>query len=154
MIDRRFILALPLFVAAPALAQPTDTLATALAQCWLARGVRFTPEQISARIAGRTGKAALLAVAGAWTDADGDDQETMVEIVWEAGQPPSPAEPLLIIDLVAKRPALLLTNEGHWWLLDARYQAWLLVRHPISGVSRMLSLEQTLLIGRPMIAGA
>lgn len=154
MINRRILLALPLLLANPARAQAADPLVTALITCWQARGVRFTPEQVAARIGPRTGRAALLAVAGAWTDANDDDQETMVEIVWEAGQPPSPAEPLLIADLAAGRPALLLTRDGQWWLLQARDQDLLGVRHPLTGQAAMLALNTVALIGRPVIAGA
>jgi hypothetical protein len=153
MISRRLALALPL-LAAPLHAQPVDALVLALVICWRARGVNFTPDQLAQRIGRHEGKAALRALAGAVTDADGDDQEIAVEIVWEAGAPPSPAEPLLITDLAAKRPALLLAGDRQWWLLDARYQEWLLVRHPISGQSRLLDLNDSVLIGRPVIAGA
>jgi hypothetical protein len=109
---------------------------------------------VAARIGARTGRDALLAVAGAWTDANDDDQETMVEIVWEAGERPSPAEPLLTVDLVAGRPALLLTRDGQWWLLLARNQNLLAVHHPITGQARMLAPDAATLIGRPVIAGA
>lgn len=154
MIDRRLVLALPLMLAVPAAAQPGSALVAALIACWQARGVRFTPEQVAARIGGSTGRAALAAVAGACTDAGGDEQETMVEIVWETGQPPSPAEPLLSADLVAGRPALLLARDGGWWLLMARDQDLLGVLHPVTGQSRMLALGAITLIGRPLIAGA
>lgn len=154
MINRRLALALSLLLAVPARAQPGNALVAALVACWQARGVRFTPEQVAARIGGRTGRAALLAVAGAWTDADGDDQETMVEIVWEAGSPPSPADPLLNADLVAGRPAVLLTRDGQWWLLQARHQQRLGVCHPLTGQASMLALDTVELIGRPVIAGA
>ena len=154
MIDRRLVLALPLVLATPALADPGSALVAALISCWQARGVRFTPQQVAARIGGKTGRAALAAVAGACTDANDDEQETMVEIVWEAGQPPSPAEPLLISDLAAGRPALLLGRDGQWWLLHARYQDLFGVGDPLTGQTRMLGLEAAELIGRPMIAGA
>ncbi|WP_303811969.1 hypothetical protein [Sandarakinorhabdus limnophila] len=154
MINRRILLALPLLLANPARAEPADPLVAALITCWQARGVRFTPEQVAARIGARTGRDALLAVAGAWTDANDDDQETMVEIVWEAGAPPSPAEPLLTVDLVAGRPALLFTRDGEWWLLHARNQNMLAVHHPLTGQAQMLAPDAAALIGRPVIAGA
>ncbi|MFZ4381378.1 MAG: hypothetical protein ACOYO0_05355 [Sandarakinorhabdus sp.] len=148
------MLALPLLLAMPARAEPTVALAAALVVCWQARGVRFTPAQVAARIGGKTGRAALAAVAGAWTDASDDDQETMVEIVWEAGRPPSPAAPLLDADLAAGRPALLLASDGQWWLLIARDRDRLGVRDPISGEARILAMTAAELIGRPVIAGA
>jgi len=154
MIDRRLLLVLPLALALPAKAQPADALPAALMTCWQARGVRFTPAQVAARIGGKVGRAALAAVAGAWTDANDDDQETMVEIVWEAGRPPSPAWPLLGRDLIARRPAVLLTRDGHWWLLEALDQELLSVRDPLTGEGRIMSLESAELIGRPVIAGA
>uniref|UniRef100_UPI0013D9309F hypothetical protein n=1 Tax=Sandarakinorhabdus rubra TaxID=2672568 RepID=UPI0013D9309F len=61
MISRRLLLALPL-LAVPARAQPADDLALVLIACWQARGVRFTVEQLRARIGSATGKAALLAL--------------------------------------------------------------------------------------------
>lgn len=156
MIDRRFLLALPLALAVPAQAQvqPADALPAALVICWLARGVRFTPAQVAARIGDNAGRAALTAVAGAWTDANDDDQETMVEIVWEAGRPPAPAWPLLMADLVASRPALLLARDARWWLLHARDQGLLGVRDPLTGEGRVLTMAAAALIGRPEIAGA
>ena len=158
MIDRRFMLALPLALALPVKAQTADALATALPAalviCWQARGVRFTPAQVAARIGGKVGRAALAAVAGAWTDANDDDQETVVEIVWEAGRPPSPAWPLLGRDLTAGRPAVLLTRDGRWWLLEALNDGLLSVRDPLTGEGRVLTLESAELIGRPVIAGA
>lgn len=158
MIDRRLLLALPLMLAVPSSAEPVDALAAALVACWQARGVPFTPAQVTARIGGKTGRAALAAMAGAWSDANDDDQETVVEIVWDASQPPSPAAPLLdanlAADLAANRPALLLGRDGRWWLLLARDQGLLGVRDPLSGESRVLTLESAELIGRPVIAGA
>jgi hypothetical protein len=154
MVNRRIVLALPLFLAVPALAQPADTLAAALVACWQARGIRFTAGQVAARIGGRTGRDALLAVAGAAISADEDEVETAVEIVWEAGQPPSPAEPLLVRDLVGRLPALVLGRDGQWWLLHARHQEQLGVSHPLTGENRMLTLDAVTLIGRPVISGA
>lgn len=154
MIDRRVLLVLPLLAALPAHAEPADALAQAVATCWAARGVRFTPDQIAARINGRSGKAALLALAGATTNADGDDEETAVEIAWEAGAPPSPAEPLLYRDLAAGRPAVALDVAGQWWLLTGHDQGLFAARHPISGESRVLARASLQLIGRPVIAGA
>lgn len=153
MITRRLALALPL-LAVPVHAQPLDELAVAVVACWQARGIRFTPEQVTRRIGGQTGKAALLALAGAATSADDEDVETAVEIAWEAGAAPSPAEPLLTRDLADGLPAVLLTRDGQWWLLHARHQDLLGVRHPISGQARMLPLAAAALIGRPVIAGA
>lgn len=154
MFTRRLLLALPLLLAVPARAQPADTLAAALVACWQARGVRFTVEQVIARIGSRRDRTALLAVAGATVSADEDEVEIAVEIIWEAGQPPSPAEPLLIRDLFAGQPALVLARDGQWWLLHARYQELLGVRHPLTGQNRMLALDAVTLIGRPVIAGA
>ncbi|MCU0891960.1 MAG: hypothetical protein MUE77_09495 [Sandarakinorhabdus sp.] len=155
MITRRAALAMPLLIAASVRAQPADPLVAALIACWQARGVRFTPEQVAARIGGRTGRAALLALAGSATDADGEGQEIAVEIVWEAGAARSPAEPLLIRDLADGLPAVLLARDDQWWLLRARYQDMILfVRHPLTGTHRFLPPENAVLIGRPVIAGA
>jgi hypothetical protein len=108
---------------------------------------------VAARIGGKAGRAALAAVAGAWTDADDDDQETVVEIVWDSGRP-SPAWPLLDRDLAARRPALLLGRNGRWWLLESRNDGFLSVRNPLSGEGRVLTLDSAELIGRPVIGGA
>jgi hypothetical protein len=153
MITRRLALALPL-LAVPVRAEPPGALAAAVAACWQARGIRFTPEQVMQRIGGRAGKAALLALAGAAISADDEEVETAIEIVWEAGAPPSPAEPLLTRDLAAGLPAVLLARDGQWWLLHARHRDLLGVRHPISGQARMLAPGVAVLIGRPVIAGA
>lgn len=153
MVNRRIILALPLLAALPAAAQPADTLVAALVACWLARGVRFTPEQVAARIGSRTGRAALLAVAGAWIDADGDDQETVVEIVWEAGRPPSPAEPLMHRDLARGLPLLLFTNDGRTLLLHA-LDTHAAASDPLTGQRLAVPIAEIALIGRPVIAGA
>lgn len=154
MINRRVLLLLPLLAAVPLRAEPVDALAQAVATCWAARGVRFTPDQIIARINGRSGKAALMALAGATTNADGDDEETVVEIVWEAGAAPSPAEPLLYRDLAAGRPALALDLAGQWWLLTSHDGGLFAARDPISGETRVLVRAALQLIGRPVIAGA
>ncbi len=154
MINRRVLLLMPLVAAAPLRAQPVDALAQAVATCWAARGVRFTPDQIAARINGRRGKAALLALAGATTNADGDDEETAVEIAWEAGTAPSPAEPLLYRDLGRGLPAVALDLAGQWWLLTSHESGLFAARHPISGETRVLARAALQLIGRPVIAGA
>jgi hypothetical protein len=154
MISRRALIVLPLLASVRLRAEPIDGLAQAVAVCWAARGVRFTPEQIAARINGRSGKAALLALAGATTNADGDDEETAVEIVWEAGAAPSPAEPLLYRDLAAGRPAVALDLARQWWLLTSHDGALFAAREPISGEARVLAQAALRLIGRPVIAGA
>jgi hypothetical protein len=154
MFNRRLVLALPLLAAGPLHAQPVHALATAVAACWQARGIRFTPEQVAQRIGGRSGKAALLALAGAAESADGDEVETAVEIVWEAGTPPSPAEPLFTRDLANGLPGVLLARDGQWWLLQARHDGLLAVRHPITGQAHLLAQDAAVLIGRPVIAGA
>lgn len=154
MIDRRVLLVLPLLAALPAQAQPADALARAVAACWAARGVRFTPDQIAARINGRSGKAALLALGGATISADGDDEETVVEIAWEAGAPPSPTAPLLYRDLGRGLPAVALDKAGQWWLITSHENGLFAARRPISGDTRMLALSALQLIGRPVIAGA
>ncbi|MBU6166163.1 MAG: hypothetical protein KGQ52_08515 [Alphaproteobacteria bacterium] len=154
MIDRRLLLALPLLAAIPARAQPADALAAAVATGWTARGTRFTPEQVAARIAGRSGRAALLALAGAATSADEEEVETAIEIMWEAGQPPSPAEPLLYRDLVAGLPGVALDMAGQWWLITGHDRGLFSARHPISGETRVLARSALILIGRPVIAGA
>jgi hypothetical protein len=153
MIDRRLILALPLALAAPASAQPDDGMAAAVAAGWTARGVRFTPAQVAARIAGRSGKAALLALAGATEGADGDEVETAVELVWESGQS-GPAWPLLLRDLAAGLPGVLLDTSGQWWLLASHDGGRFGVRHPGSGEPRVLAAASVQWIGRPLIAGA
>ncbi len=153
MISRRLILALPL-MAVPVRAQAPDALAAAVAACWRARGIDFTPEQVAARIAGRQGKAALLALAGVAESADGEEVETAVEIVWEAGAPPSPALPLLARDLAQGLPLLLLTRDGRAWLLQGRDGDRLAVSDPVSREARVVTLAAASLIGRPVIAGA
>ena len=158
MITRRLVLALPaqiaLLAAAPLRAQPDDALAAALVTCWQARGIRFTAEQVARRIGAHTGKAALLALAGATESADGEEVETAVEILWEAGQPPSPAEPLIARDLAARLPLLLLARDGQWWLLRALDESAMHVSHPATGQTMGLTHEKVALIGRPVIAGA
>lgn len=155
MINRRHLLALPLLLAAPARAAPAnDALAAALVACWQARGVRFTADQVLARMGGSSGKAALLAVAGATDSADGEEVETAVEIVWEAGRPPSPTEPLLQRDLRQGLPLLLIGQNGHIWLLHALDGGAASVSDPISGHKQSLTLGEVALIGRPVIAGA
>lgn len=158
MIDRRLVLALPIFAVAPAaMAAParfSASLAEVLAACWAARGINFTPAQIAARIGERVGKAALLAVAGATESADGDEVETAVEIVWEAGQPPSPALPLMARDLAAGLPLLAIAATGQPLLLLGRSGDRLLLRDPLSGARLEMTLDRIALIGRPVIAGA
>jgi hypothetical protein len=158
MINRRIMLALPLLLAVrapaqPAEAQPVDPLAVALVICWQARGVRFTPQQVAARIGSRTGRAALLAVAGAWTDANEDDQETVVEIVWEAGQTASPAAPLMHRDLAQGLPLLLITGDGRTLLLHGLGAA-ADASEPLTGQRLRVPMSHIALIGRPVIAGA
>lgn len=158
MVNRRIILALPLLLAVPAPAQlvdaqPIDALAAALVICWQARGVRFTLEQVAARIGACTGRAALLAVAGAWTDANDDDQETVVEIVWEAGAAPSPTEPLMHRDLARGLPLLLITGDGRTLLLHALGTA-ADASEPLTGQRLSVPMGDIALIGRPVIAGA
>jgi hypothetical protein len=154
MMNRRVLLLLPLLLAAPLRAEPVEALARAVAIGWAARGVRFTPEQIAARINGRSGKAALLALAGAAEAADGEEVETAVEIVWEAGAAPAPAEPLLHRDLAAGRPAVALDLAGQWWLITGHDGGLFTARHPINGDVKALAKAAFQLIGRPVIAGA
>ncbi len=161
MIDRRALLGLvpilPL-LAAPARAQPqdaiaADSMAAAIAASWTARGVRFTAQQVAARIAGQRGTAALLALAGATEGADGDEVETIVELVWTAGTP-GPAWPLLLRDLAVGLPGVLQDQAGAWWLLTGHDHGRFTVRHPLSGETRVLAAPSVHLIGRPLIAGA
>ncbi|OSZ65337.1 hypothetical protein CAP39_12760 [Sphingomonas sp. IBVSS1] len=154
MIDRRLMLALPLLAAlTPAFAQPANSMAAAIAAGWTARGVRFTADQVATRMAGRTGKAALLALAGATEGADGDEVETIIEIVWDAGTQ-GPSWPLLLRDLAAGLPGVLQDQAGDWWLLTAHDNGRFTVRHPLTGETRMLAAPTVQLIGRPLIAGA
>ena len=153
MVNRRIILALPLLLAVPGLAQPANPLVAALVICWQARGVRFTSEQVAARIGTRTGRAALLAVAGAWTDSNDDDQETVVEIVWEAGAAPSPAAPLMHRDLAKGLPLLLITHDGRTLLLHA-LGTTADASAPLTGQRLTVPMADIALIGRPVIAGA
>jgi hypothetical protein len=152
MIDRRLMLALPL-LAAPALAQQANSMAAAIAAGWTARGVRFTAEQVATRMAGQRGKAALLALAGATEGADGDEVETIIEIVWDAGQP-GPAFPLLLRDLAAGLPGVLQDQADGWWLVTGHDNGQFSVRHPLTGETRTLAAAAVQLIGRPLIAGA
>jgi len=152
MIDRRLMFALPL-LAAPTFAQPADSMAAAIAAGWTARGVRFTAQQVTTRIAGRTGKAALLALAGATEGADGDEVETIIELVWEGGAP-GPTFPLLLRDLAAGLPGVLQDQAGGWWLLTGHGNGQFSVRHPLTGETRTLAAAAVQLIGRPLIAGA
>jgi hypothetical protein len=147
MIARRLILALPL-LALPARAQTAGDLAPVLIACWAARGVRFTVEQVTQRIGARTGRAALLAVGGSAQNADGDDEETVVEILWEAGQPPLPTAPAMARDLARGLPLLLITRDGRALLLIGTDAARL---HTPGGA---LTWADAALIGRPVIAGA
>ena len=158
MITRRLLLAVPLIALPGAGAAPDETapetLAAALAICWQARGTVFTPGQVAARIAGRTGKAALLAVAGAAISADGEEVETAVEIVMEAGGAFRVLVPLLSRDLARGLPAVALAADARWWLLLALNEDTASVRDPISGERRELAVKDIALIGRPVIAGA
>jgi len=154
MVNRRIILALPLLLAVPALAQPADPLVAALVACWQARGIRFTVEQVAARIGGRTGRDALLAVAGAAISADEDEVESAVEILWEAGVAPSPARPLLERDLAKGLPLLLITSDGRALLLHALDGRSAMASDPLSGQRLALTMNEIALIGRPVIAGA
>ena len=159
MITRRLLLALSLIALPGAAVAPNvavtagDALPAALAACWQARGTGFTLAQVAARIAGRTGKAALLAVAGAAISEDGAEVETAAEIVWDAGAS-TPAWPLLGRDLARGLPAAALGGDGRWWLLLALNAEAASVRDPISGESRLLALKDIVLIARPVIAGA
>lgn len=154
MVNRRIILALPLLLAVPTSAQPADVLAAALVACWQARGIRFTREQVTARIGGRTGRDALLAVAGAWTDANNDDQETVVEIVWEATGAPLPTEPLMHRDLAKGLPLLLITGDNRALLLHSLNGGWATASDPLSGQQLNLAVNDIAVIGRPVIGGA
>jgi hypothetical protein len=158
MFDRRCILALPLLLAAPgadaAPASCSAGLADVLVTCWAARGIRFTPEQVAARLGARVGKEALLAVAGATESADGDEVETAVEILWETGRPASPALPLLARDLAAGLPLLAIAGTCQPLLLTARTGDRLHLHDPLSGARLEMSLDRIALIGRPVIAGA
>jgi hypothetical protein len=154
MITRRLLMALPLLIAVPVWAQPADSLAAALVACWQARGIRFTVGQVTARIGGRTGRAALLAVAGAAISADEDEVETAVEILWEAGAVPSPARPLLERDLASGLPLLLITGAGRALLLHALEGGKAEASDPLSGEKLNLTMSDIALIGRPVIAGA
>ncbi|WP_164157736.1 hypothetical protein, partial [Sandarakinorhabdus rubra] len=131
-----------------------DDLALVLIACWQARGVRFTVEQLRARIGSATGKAALLALAGAVEDADGEGQEIVVEIGWEAGRPLSPAFPLLQRDLARGLPLLLITRDGRALLLQGLVGSMVTVRDPQGGGTVTLDWREAVLIGRPVIAGA
>ena len=154
MFTRRLLLIAPVLFAVPVLAQPADPLAAALVICWQARGVRFTPEQVAARIGGKTGRAALLAVAGAWTDANDDDQETVVEIVWESGAALPSTEPLMHRDLAKGLPLLLITGHGRVLLLHGLNGGSAAASDPLSGGRLNLAMKDIALIGRPVIGGA
>lgn len=154
MFTRRLLLALPLMLTMPARAQPANALASALVACWQARGVRFTTEQVIARIGPLSGRAALLAVAGAAISTDEDEVETAVEILWEVAAVPSPALPLLKRDLEAGLPLLLLTGDGRALLLHALDGGFATASDPLSGHRLALPMNQIALIARPVIAGA
>lgn len=158
MISRRLILALPLLalplLAVPGHAQPADALTAAVIICWRARGIDFMPAQLAARIGNRQGKAALQALAGVAASADGEEVETAVEILWEAGAPPSPAWPLMARDLAHGLPLLLLAHDGRAWLLESRDGDLLIVSDPMTREVRVFTLATAALIGRPVIAGA
>ncbi len=154
MITRRLLMALPLMLAMPVQAEPANALAAALVACWQARGIRFTVEQVIARIGPRSGRAALLAMAGATISADEEEVETAVEIMWEAGAVPSPSLPLLARDLGAGLPLLLITNDGRALLLHALDGGSATASDPLSGQRLTLPMNEITLIGRPVIAGA
>lgn len=155
MLNRRLLLALPaLFFVPPARADQTDDLAQVLTICWAARGVRFTPQAVRDRIGSARGRAALLAVAGATTSADGDGEETAVEILWEAGGTTLPTEYLMQRDLARGLPLLLLHRDGRALLLTGLAGETASVRDAVAGSEMQLPLVQVALIGRPVIAGA
>jgi hypothetical protein len=151
MIDRRLVLALPV-LAVPVRAQAVDDLADELANvlvaCWQARGVRFTADQVRGRMAGRTGKAALLALAGAADTADGGAEEIAVEILWEAGHYAGAGRAAMLADLARRQPLLLLTRDGRARLLLAVSPTGLVA------ADESISWADAALIGRPVIAGA
>ncbi len=150
----RLALAALLLIPAAAAAQSAPSaMAAAIAAGWSARGVPFTPAQVAARIGGRQGPAALLALAGATEAADGEEVETMVEIVWQAGTP-GPAFPLLRRDLAAGLPGVLLDQAGQWWLVTGHDAGGFRVRHPLSGETKLLPAGDVRLVARPLIAGA
>jgi hypothetical protein len=120
---------------------------------WTARGVRFAAGDVAARIAGRDGRAALLAVAGATVSADGEEVETAVEVVWAAGAE-TPAWPLLGRDLARGLPGIAQAGDGSWWLVEGAAGDAVRLRHPISGEARSLARRDLALIGRPVISGA
>lgn len=162
MFTRRLLIAqgltLPVLLVVPALAQsagsPAETLAAALVTCWQARGIRFTLAQVVGRIGPRSGRAALLAVAGATEAADGEEVETAVEILWEAGAAPSPAQPLLARDLGKGLPLLLISSDGRALLLHAMDGGTALASDPLTGQRLSLPISHVALIGRPVISGA
>ena len=154
MYSRRLLLALPLIFAGPARADHPDDLAHVLVICWAARGVRFTPEAVRERIGNARGRAALLAIAGATTNADGDGEETAVEIVWEAGRNPLPTAPLLQHDLRRGLPLLLIDQGGQPWVLHALDEGTAHVTRAARGERAALPLTSVALIARPVIAGA
>jgi len=154
MYSRRLLLALPLLFAGPAMADHPDDLAHVLVICWAARGVRFTPDAVRERIGSARGRAALLAVAGATTSADGDGEETAVEILWEAGRGPLPTAPLLQQDLQRGLPLLLIDQGGQPWLLHGLANGMAYVTRAARGERAALPLASVMLIARPVIAGA
>lgn len=155
MLSRRILLALPALFALPVRAAPASALAMALTRCWQARGVRFTADQVAMRIGARDGRDALLAVAGATENADGDGEEVAVEISWEAGAARHPALiALLQRDLAQGLPAVLRSRDGRWWLLDRLDETMASTTDPISGQRQSLAMAAVALIGRPVIAGA
>lgn len=154
MPNRRLLLALPLLLACPARAEPEDDLAQLLVICWAARGVRFTPQAVRERIGTARGRAALLAVAGATTNADGDGEETAVEILWDAGRPALPTEPLLHHDLARGLPLLLMHRDGRALLMTGLAGSMAQARTAAADTTLAVPLADVLLIGRPVIAGA
>lgn len=147
-----------IMLAAPALAQRAEpdaaALAPALIACWQARGMNFTTDQVMARIGSRTGKAALQALAGATTSADGEDVETIVEITFEPGKRDSPYAPLMARDLERGQPLLLITTDGRVMLLIAMTQTILVATNSDGSGQFGLPISAAAIIGRPLVSGA
>ena len=78
----------------------------------------------------------------------------MVEITWEAGAAPSPAEPLMQRDLARGLPLLLLTVDGRTLLLHALNGGNAIASAPLTSERLNLPISDIALIGRPVISGA